>query len=148
MKQEAARIAPWIDTDLGIAHTTPGIGIFWLWQLPASHPFFRAACYHDSMYDLMRSGKAPYATSKPVDREFLRLCLEAAGDDLWLQEEAKTFYLMCRVWGRRNWKPDGYPEVIAQIEAARAQAVTKRTDEEREKAQRDPATADTVRTVD
>lgn len=124
-KKEAENVRPWIDVDLGVAHSTPGIGIAGLWQLPLTHPFFRCACYHDSMYDLMASGKAPYPTSKPVDDEFLRQCLERcdgmqANDFILYRSEAYFFYGQCRVWGTFRWKEEGWPEVIAKIKEAQS----------------------------
>lgn len=128
MKQEAGNIAPWIDTDLGIAYTTPLGGLAKIWQLPVDHPFQPCFVYHDSMWDLAKSGKAPYPTSKPVDKEFYRRCMAIAQDNLWLQEEAQTFYLFCRAWGRARWPVNGDPATMARIKEAQEKAAKERGD--------------------
>lgn len=96
-------LKPFYDPDLDVYWSRPGLGSDKWWRLPDTHPFFRAACYHDSMYDLMRSGKAPYPTSKEVDLEFFAQCLEAARDDVFLQMQAHFFYGIVRAWGGVYW---------------------------------------------
>lgn len=49
-----------------------GIGISWLWMLPASHPFYGAAVWHDYQYD------HPTLPWRQMEKVFLLMMLRAA----------------------------------------------------------------------
>lgn len=131
MNWEAPNIGPAIDVSLGIMWHVPLGGLSGLWQLPVNHRFQPAFVYHDTMYDLMCSGFAPYETSRPVDKEMYRRCVELADDSLFYLGEARLFYRMCRIAGKMRWRVEGYPEVIQAIYEAQIKAgvpLTKNTE--------------------
>jgi len=113
LSEIAARVTLFIDKDTRQYIEPPGVGIAWLWKLPDTHPFYRAALYHDSEYDLMREGKSPYESSAIPDLAFYRKCIRAAAEqeDILKIEyylaQAKTFYILIRMWGRIRWKNNG-----------------------------------------
>lgn len=88
-----------------------GIGISWLWMLPDTHPFQRAALAHDQFYDARAKGTCLHETSEFADRVFYELCVEAADDSRKLKALAWLFYRIVRVWGFFNWPKPKVTEV-------------------------------------
>ena len=84
-----------------------GIGIPWLWQLPATHPFHESALWHDNQYDKMLAGLQD-KTLIEVDRQMLAYFLEDAGDSLFYKAQAYAFFAIAHAWGLIRWKGKKY----------------------------------------
>lgn len=87
---------------IAIPDPVTGIGISWLWMLPDSHPFFRAAVRHDQAYVDQFAGVSTEPTSKKADKRFLADCL-LVSDTFKLKSEAYLFYGIVRAWGALRW---------------------------------------------
>lgn len=62
-------------------------------------PFIKCCKAHDLAYDTL-----PYDQStKEVDKELRRCCLEIAGTDRLLRLRAHTYYFLARNYGRGRW---------------------------------------------
>lgn len=75
-----------------------GVGFL---SLPESHPLTLAARFHDFAYSSLLYMRS-HARSE-VDREFLRQCLELAGNDRVLRAEAYALYATVRTVGWYWW---------------------------------------------
>lgn len=85
-----------------------GIGIYWLWQFPQSHPFTPAAKKHDKAYEDRKAGKNSNATSKADDATLLVDMLAIAKNQEnreYYTAQAYLFYFLARAWGTVRW-PD------------------------------------------
>lgn len=87
-----------------------GIGIPWLWQLPATHPFHESALWHDNQYDKMLAGLQD-KTLIDIDTQMLQYFLEDAGDSWWYKAQAYMFFGVAHLWGLFRWKGKRYRQL-------------------------------------
>lgn len=89
-----------------------GLGmVAYLSEKDPAHIFIHAAAWHDVAYtansdvQLEKDTHGNFTWPRyRVDKKLLMDCLELAGDDLGLQKEAVTLYVMVREWGGRVWE--------------------------------------------
>lgn len=74
-----------------------GLGLTWLWQLPASHPFHPAAKLHDLRYDFLEPGESTYKVDNEIFESFKAIATDLDASELFV--EMHVFYRILRIRG-------------------------------------------------
>lgn len=80
-----------------------GIGLSKWWMEPDTHPFYSAAKWHDTEYDLMYKGYRDLTLAQ-VDEQFFLLMKAAAGNSWRLRILAHVFYHIAHIYGLVYWE--------------------------------------------